>query len=273
MPTVRARRGRGHAPRGSSPTSTPCANTGSRSSPAPRPVDDEVERFAEKIGHVREIAFERVHNVRHDPAGYNVAHTPVRAQAAHRHAQLQLAAVIQLLHFLVNGPPAARAPSSTAGPRWPSCAATTPHALRHADPRPGAASSCSASDEDTGREAPMIQLDTDGRVAALPVLQPARPAAAARRSTTSSAFYAAYRRLGSDDRRPATTSAAFKSATATCSPCTRTASCTAGWPSTPPAAAATCRTSTWSSTTSWPGAACCAASTSRCPPQPTGGSA
>src|SRR5699024_11396615 len=31
----------------------------------------EVERFAETIGHVRETAFERIHNVQHDPTGYN----------------------------------------------------------------------------------------------------------------------------------------------------------------------------------------------------------
>lgn len=36
----------------------------------------DVERFAETIGHVRETAFERIHNVRHDPTGYSVAHTP-----------------------------------------------------------------------------------------------------------------------------------------------------------------------------------------------------
>ena len=40
-------------------------------------VDGESARFAETIGHVREIAFERVHNVRTDPTGYSIAHTPV----------------------------------------------------------------------------------------------------------------------------------------------------------------------------------------------------
>ena len=59
-----------------------------RNTPA---VEGEVERFAEKIGHVRETAFERVHNVRHDPAGYNVAHTARRAQAPHRPPELPLA--------------------------------------------------------------------------------------------------------------------------------------------------------------------------------------
>ena len=65
-------------------------------------VENEVERFAATIGYVRETAFERIHNVRHDPTGYNVAHTPVELKphtdlpSYHRHPS------IQQLHFLVN---------------------------------------------------------------------------------------------------------------------------------------------------------------------------
>ena len=65
-------------------------------------VPGEVERFAESVGHVRRTAFERIHNVRHDPAGYNVAHTPLELKPHTDLPSYQWPPSIQLLHFLVN---------------------------------------------------------------------------------------------------------------------------------------------------------------------------
>ena len=62
----------------------------------------EVERFAESIGHVREVAFERVHNVHHDPDGYNVAHTPLELKPHSDMPSYHWPPSIQLLHFLAN---------------------------------------------------------------------------------------------------------------------------------------------------------------------------
>ncbi|MFV0457842.1 MAG: TauD/TfdA family dioxygenase [Actinomycetales bacterium] len=62
----------------------------------------EVERFASFIGHLRETAFDRIHEVRFDPDGYNVAHT---ARELKPHTDLpgyQWPPSIQLLHVLTN---------------------------------------------------------------------------------------------------------------------------------------------------------------------------
>ncbi len=64
--------------------------------------DREVERFAEALGHVREVAFERVHNVYHDPNGYNVAHTPIELKPHTDMPSYHWPPSIQLLHFMRN---------------------------------------------------------------------------------------------------------------------------------------------------------------------------
>ena len=37
--------------------------------------DRTLERLSARLGPVREVLFERIHNVKVDPRGYNVAHT------------------------------------------------------------------------------------------------------------------------------------------------------------------------------------------------------
>ena len=65
-------------------------------------LDGEVERFAEIFGPVRELAFERVHNVRLDPAGYNVAHTSGELKPHTDFPSYAWPPSVQLLHFRAN---------------------------------------------------------------------------------------------------------------------------------------------------------------------------
>jgi len=126
-------------------------------------VDGEVERFAETLGHVRETAFERIHNVRHDPAGYNVAHTPLELKPHTDLPSYHWPPSLQLLHFLVNE---ASGGESTVTDGWAILAD-----LRRDDPqafdiltRVPVRWQLFSEDEDTGATAPLIQLDTDGHV-------------------------------------------------------------------------------------------------------------
>jgi alpha-ketoglutarate-dependent taurine dioxygenase len=158
------------------------------------PVDGEVARFAERIGHVRETAFERIHNVRHDPAGYNVAHTPVELKPHTDLPSYHWPPSIQLLHFLVNE---AQGGESTVTDGWAVVAD-----LRREDPeafetlcRVPVTYQLYSQDEDTYATAPMIQLDTHGNVRTFRFSnQLAQPVNASFEEV--GAFYAAYRKLG-----------------------------------------------------------------------------
>ena len=161
-----------------------------RNTPA---VDGEVERFAEKIGYVRQTAFERIHNVRHDPAGYNVAHTPVELKPHTDLPSYHWPPSIQLLHFVVND---AVGGESTVTDGWAVVAD-----LRRQDPetfetlcRVPVTYQLYSLDEDTYATAPMIQLDHDGNVRTFRFSnQLAQPLSASFEEV--GAFYAAYRRL------------------------------------------------------------------------------
>jgi gamma-butyrobetaine dioxygenase len=123
----------------------------------------EVERFAEEIGHVRETAFERVHNVRHDPAGYNVAHTAAELKPHTDLPSYHWPPSIQLLHFVVNE---ATGGESTVTDGW-----KVAEDLRRRDPasfevlaRVPVGFQLFSSTEDTAATAPLIQLDPAGRI-------------------------------------------------------------------------------------------------------------
>jgi len=157
-------------------------------------TEGEVERFAEKIGHVRETAFERVHNVRHDPAGYNVAHTPVELKPHTDLPSYHWPPSIQLLHFAVNE---ADGGESTVTDGWAVVAD-----LRRDNPeafevlcRVPVTFQLYSDDEDTYATAPIIQLDTFGAVRTFRFSnQLAQPLNAS--FDDVGAFYAAYRTLG-----------------------------------------------------------------------------
>jgi gamma-butyrobetaine dioxygenase len=157
-------------------------------------VEGEVARFAEKIGHVRETAFERIHNVRHDPAGYNVAHTPVELKPHTDLPSYHWPPSIQLLHFVVNE---ATGGESTVTDGW-----KVADDLRRRDPaafdvltRVPVGFQLFSSTEDTAASAPLIQLDPAGRVRLFRFSnQLATPLRASYDDV--GAFYRAYRLLG-----------------------------------------------------------------------------
>jgi len=157
-------------------------------------VPGEVERFAEKVGHVRETAFERVHNVRHDPTGYSVAHTPEELWPHTDLPSYHWPPSIQLLHFLVNE---ATGGESTLTDGWSVLAD-----LRAEDPgafdvlcRVPVTFQVFSDDEDTCATSPIVRLDADGRVQTFRfsnhLVQPLDT-----RFEDMEAFYAAYRKLG-----------------------------------------------------------------------------
>ncbi len=157
-------------------------------------VDGEVERFAEKIGHVRETAFERVHNVRHDPAGYNVAHTALELKPHTDMPSYHWPPSIQLLHFLVN--------ESTGGETTLTDGFAILADLKKNDrsafetlARIPVTYQLFSQDEDTYARAPMIILDAAGEVSLFRFSnQLAQPVDAPFEDVEE--FYRAYRLLG-----------------------------------------------------------------------------
>jgi alpha-ketoglutarate-dependent taurine dioxygenase len=157
-------------------------------------VELEVARFAESIGHVRETAFERVHNVRHDPSGYNVAHTALELKPHSDLPSYHWPPSIQLLHFLVN--------ESTGGESTLVDGWAVLSDLRRDNPaafdtlcRVPVTFQLFSDDEDTRATSPIVLLDTWGNVRlfrfsnqlALPLHAPFEEVGA---------FYDAYRALG-----------------------------------------------------------------------------
>ena len=157
-------------------------------------LDGEVERFAEVFGPVRELAFERVHNVRLDPAGYNVAHTPVELKPHTDLPSYHWPPSIQLLHFVINE---ATGGESTVTDGW-----KVAEDLRRRDPaafevlaRVQVGFQLFSRTEDTAASAPLIQLDPAGRVR---VFRFSNQLATPLRASYDDvgAFYRAYRLLG-----------------------------------------------------------------------------
>lgn len=156
--------------------------------------ENEVERFAESIGHVREVAFERVHNVFHDPNGYNVAHTPFELKPHSDMPSYHWPPSIQLLHFRKNR--AVGGETVLVDGWW------AVDRLRRADPDAFAVLSrvpvtyqLFSDDEDTYAAAPMIQLGPDGELRTFRFSnQLALPIRAD--FDTVGEFYRAYRMLG-----------------------------------------------------------------------------
>lgn len=157
-------------------------------------VPGEVERFAETIGHVREVAFERIHNVYHDPNGYNVAHTPLELKPHSDMPSYHWPPSIQLLHFLVNE---ADGGESVVVDGWRAL-----EQLRTQDPRAFETLTkvpipyqLFSETEDTYAIAPMVQLGPDGEVATFRFSnQLALPLAVDFEMVEP--FYDAYRKLG-----------------------------------------------------------------------------
>ena len=63
---------------------------------------DTVERLAPRLGPVREVLFERIHNVKVNPAGYNIAHTCEAVPPHNDMVSYCWPPSVQALHMLVN---------------------------------------------------------------------------------------------------------------------------------------------------------------------------
>ena len=158
-------------------------------------VDGEVERFAETVGHVREVAFERVHNVHHDPAGYNVAHTSGELKPHTDMPSYNWPPSIQLLHFLSNQ---AAGGESTLVDGYAALTELRRTHPQHFDTlcRVPVPYQLFSDDEDTWAENPMVILDTDGEIKLFRFSnQLAQPLAVP--FDQVEAFYDAYGHLGS----------------------------------------------------------------------------
>jgi gamma-butyrobetaine dioxygenase len=164
-------------------------------------TDGTVAEVADRLGHVREVAFERVHNVRHDPTGYNVAHTTLDLKPHTDLPSYHWPPSTQLLHFLVNR---AQGGESVLVDGWRVLAELREENAAAFDLLTSVELSwqlCSDA-EDTFAVAPMVQLHPDGTVATFRFSnQLALPISAD--FDTVGAFYDVYRMLGRmvDDER------------------------------------------------------------------------
>ena len=63
---------------------------------------DSLEELAARLGPVREVLFERIHNVKLDPKGYNIAHTALAVGVHNDFTSYTWPPSVQALHMLVN---------------------------------------------------------------------------------------------------------------------------------------------------------------------------
>ena len=67
------------------------------------PIDpDSSEQLATRLGPIREVLFERIHNVMLDPKGYNIAHTGLAVAPHNDFTSYTWPPSVQALHMLVN---------------------------------------------------------------------------------------------------------------------------------------------------------------------------
>lgn len=64
-----------------------------------------LEKLVPRLGPIRELLFDRIHNVEVDPAGYNVAHTPLPLPPHNDFASYTWPPSVQALHMLANDAP------------------------------------------------------------------------------------------------------------------------------------------------------------------------
>jgi gamma-butyrobetaine dioxygenase len=152
-----------------------------------------LEMLAPRLGPLREVLFARIHDVEVDPAGYNVAHTPMALPPHNDFASYSWPPSVQALHMLANETPGGESVivdgwrivgelcAEHPGHFEALCAMPVP--FREFD-----------ADNETFATAPMIQLDSDGEVAAfrfsnqlMQAIPPNRPGVAD--------FYRAYHEL------------------------------------------------------------------------------
>ena len=152
-----------------------------------------LELLAPRLGPVREVLFARIHDVEVDPAGYNVAHTPMALPPHNDFASYSWPPSVQALHMLANETPGGESvivdgfriveELRAEQPGHFDALCSMPVPFREFD-----------EDNETCATAPMIRLDSDGNVAAfrfsnqlMQAIPPNRPGVAA--------FYRAYHEI------------------------------------------------------------------------------
>ena len=154
-----------------------------------------LEALSRRLGPIRELLFERIHNVQVDPQGYNVAHTNLPLPPHNDFASYSWPPSVQALHMLVNE---AEGGLSTVTDGWAALASFRETCPEHFDTLTQVNVPFREFDEhnETFAVAPMIQLDALGAFSIfrysnqlMQCLNPMDP--------TTSAFYEAYHVLSS----------------------------------------------------------------------------
>lgn len=162
-----------------------------------------LETLAPRLGPIREVLFDRIHDVEVDPAGYNVAHTPLPLPPHNDFASYSWPPSVQALHMLVND---ARGGSSVIVDGFAVLSALREEAPALFDVLCAMPVPFREFDDDTETYAvaPIVRCDVDGRIASLrfsnQLMQTIDPG-----DSRAAAFYDAYhelcRRLTGDDAR------------------------------------------------------------------------
>lgn len=162
-----------------------------------------LEQLAPRLGPIRELLFDRIHDVRVDPAGYNVAHTALPLPPHNDFASYSWPPSVQALHMLANE---TRGGDSIIVDGW-----AVLHALRDEHPDYFDAL-CSMpvpfrefdDDTETYAVAPVVCCDVDGRICSIrfsnQLMQAVDP-----NDPRTAGFYRAYhelcRRIAAKDAR------------------------------------------------------------------------
>lgn len=137
-----------------------------------------LEDLAPRLGPIHEVLFERIHNVRLDPAGYNVAHTAMELPPHNDMASYSWPPSIQGLHFLSNETPGGESvivdgwavlnELRSDYPELFDSLCTMPVPFRQFD-----------DDNETFATEPIVRLDADGNIVAFrysnQLMQPMNP--------------------------------------------------------------------------------------------------
>ncbi|MBT8087572.1 MAG: TauD/TfdA family dioxygenase [Gammaproteobacteria bacterium] len=152
-----------------------------------------LEFLAPRLGPVREVLFDRIHDVAVDPSGYNVAHTPLPLPPHNDFASYTWPPSVQALHMLVNETPGGESiivdgwavleTLRAEHPDYFDMLGQVPVPFREFD-----------ADTETYAVEPIVRCDTEGRIAGLrfsnQLMQAINP-----NDSRAADFYRAYREL------------------------------------------------------------------------------
>ena len=156
-------------------------------------VPGTLENLAPRFGPVREVLFDRIHDVAVDPSGYNVAHTPLPLPPHNDFASYTWPPSVQALHMLANETPGG---DSIIVDGWAVLAALRAEHPDYFDVLSRVAVPFREFDEDTETFAvePIVRCNTNGMIAGLrfsnQLMQAIDP-----NDPRAHSFYHAYREL------------------------------------------------------------------------------